>query len=146
MGVHSILFRADVFTFLIFGGSQGAATFNRILPEALSTAGRSDFQVLHLTGKGKFEETRKLYEGCAFSRLVIDSSPLMELFLGSADTVFCRSGGSSVAELALFGRSAVLIPYPYAAEKHQNDNANLHAAAAAHPHAAAALLDRIAAS
>ena len=41
----------------------------------------------------------------------------------SADTVFCRSGGSSVADLALFGKSAVLIPYPYAAEKHQNDNA-----------------------
>ena len=124
-------FSDKVFTFLIFGGSQGAATFNRNLPEALASAGRSDFQVLHLTGKGKLEETLKLYEKCTFPRLVIESSPRMELFLGCADTVFCRSGGSSVAELALFGKSAVLIPYPYAAEKHQNDNAGFYVSSGA---------------
>ena len=118
-------FRSDLFTILIFGGSQGAATFNRTLPQAAAEAG-NDLQILHLIGRGKLEETRSFYEKCTAPSLVIESSPLMELFLGSADAVFCRSGGSSVAELALFGKSAVLIPYPYAAEKHQNDNAEFY--------------------
>ena len=113
----------DKYTILIFGGSQGAATLNRTLPAALQELEGFDFQVIHLTGKGKKAETLPLYAKVSFPTLVLESSPLMELFLGSADLVFSRSGGSSVAELALFGKNAVLIPYPYAAEGHQADNA-----------------------
>ena len=120
--------REDLYTILIFGGSQGAATFNGNLPDALNTLGEEKFQVLHLTGKGKLEETLKRYEKSSFPRLVMEGSPRMELFLGSADLVFSRSGGSSVAELALFGSNAVLIPYPYAAEGHQKDNADFYVA------------------
>ena len=118
--------REDLYTLLIFGGSQGAATFNKNLPEGLKQLSDEAFQVIHLTGKGKLEETLQRYENLPFPRLVLESSPLMELFLGSADLVFSRSGGSSVAELALFGKNAVLIPYPYAAEDHQNDNASFY--------------------
>lgn len=113
----------ELFTILIFGGSQGAATINNALPPALKKISGGKFQVLHLTGKGKLEETAKLYEGAEFPLLLLESSPRMELFLGSADLVFSRSGGSAVAELLLFGKNAVLIPYPYAAEDHQTDNA-----------------------
>lgn len=118
----------ELCTILIFGGSQGAATFNKNLPLALNTLEEKNFQVIHLTGKGKLEETLKIYEKSSFPRLVLESSPHMELFLGSADLVFSRSGGSSVAELALFGKNAVLIPYPYAAEGHQSDNADFYVA------------------
>ena len=116
----------DRYTILIFGGSQGAATFNNHLPEALNRLGSGDFQVIHLTGRGKLESTLELYVQSPFPRLVLESSSRMELFLGSADLVFSRSGGSSVAELALFGKNAVLIPYPYAAEDHQTDNARFY--------------------
>ena len=118
--------KEELFTILIFGGSQGAATINNNLPHALNSLAGKVFQVIHLTGKGKLEETLKLYEKSSFPRLVLESSPLMELFLGSADLVFSRSGGSSVAELALFGKNAVLVPYPYAAEGHQSDNADFY--------------------
>ena len=100
----------DLFTILIFGGSQGAATLNKTLPEALKKLSGKSFQVIHLTGKGKLAETEKIYENSSFKYLLLESSPRMELFLGSADLVFSRSGGSSVAELTLFGKSAVLIP------------------------------------
>ena len=113
----------DVFTVLIFGGSQGAATLNKNIPAALKNICESSFQVIHLTGKGKLSETEELYKETPFQKLLLESSPRMELFLGSADLVFSRSGGSSAAELALFGKCAVLIPYPYAAEGHQEDNA-----------------------
>ena len=45
------------------------------------------------------------------------------MFYQAAYVVVARSGGSTVAELTLFGKFAFLIPYPYAAEDHQYDNA-----------------------
>ena len=84
-------------------------------------AGR--FQVLHLAGPDKLEETREAYRDAKFPLLLLPASEKMGLFLGAADLVLSRSGGSTVAELALFGKAAVLIPYPYAAEGHQADNA-----------------------
>ena len=55
--------------------------------------------------------------------VAIAASERMELFYAAADLVFSRSGGSSVAELLYFGKYAILIPYPYASELHQNANA-----------------------
>ena len=115
--------RPELYTILIFGGSQGAATINSVLPPALKSLGPGRFQVIHLTGKGKLEETARLYEDAGFPLLLLESSNRMDFCLGSADLVFSRSGGSAVAELLLFGKNAVLIPYPYAAEDHQTDNA-----------------------
>jgi len=110
-------------TILIFGGSQGAAVVNAALPEGLLQLNRTDLQVLHLTGKDKLESTLASYKDASFKRLVIEKTERMELFLSAADIVFSRSGGSSIAELALFGRPAVLIPFPFAAEDHQRANA-----------------------
>jgi len=111
-------------TVLVFGGSQGASIFNGVLPEALRRLrDRFEFQVLHLAGPKKLEEARAAYGPVDFPLLLLESSEKMELFLGAADLVVSRSGGSTVAELALFGRASMLIPYPYAAENHQFDNA-----------------------
>lgn len=112
-------------TILVFGGSQGAAVFNKYFPEAFCNIANKDFQVLHLAGKGKLEQTSQLYREAKFPYLVLESSEDMHLFLAAADVAVCRSGGSSLAELALFGLPAVLIPYPYAAEGHQTDNAGV---------------------
>ena len=115
--------KADLKTILIFGGSQGAAVFNTVLPQALLQCKEADFQVLHLCGKGKKSDPDSWYSNAGFPVLLLESSDAMEYFLGAADVVFCRSGGSTLAELALFGKGAFLIPYPYAAEGHQQDNA-----------------------
>jgi UDP-N-acetylglucosamine--N-acetylmuramyl-(pentapeptide) pyrophosphoryl-undecaprenol N-acetylglucosamine transferase len=48
----------------------------------------------------------------------------MHLAYNAADLVIARSGGSSVAEINAFGKYSVLVPYPFAAELHQDDNAN----------------------
>ena len=53
----------------------------------------------------------------------------MHLFYSAADLVISRSGGSTVSELAVFGKYALLLPYPFAAENHQEDNAKWLAAA-----------------
>jgi UDP-N-acetylglucosamine--N-acetylmuramyl-(pentapeptide) pyrophosphoryl-undecaprenol N-acetylglucosamine transferase len=108
--------------FLVTGGSQGAAVFNEILPEAFKKNG-NDFQVIHLTGKGKIADAEKGYENASFAVKLVETTGKMAEVMAAADLVFSRSGGSTAAELALFGKSSVFIPYPYAAEGHQMDNA-----------------------
>lgn len=106
----------------VTGGSQGAAVFNQILPEALKCCG-GDYQVIHLCGKGKLADAEKGYADAQFPYLLRESTGKMAEIMAGADLVFSRSGGSTAAELALFGVPSVLIPYPYAAEGHQMDNA-----------------------
>lgn len=115
-------FAADTPTVLVIGGSQGAASFNAILPEAFKKLS-APLQVMHLSGRGKREDTAAAYDGFGGKLLLLESSEHIEWFLGAADLVFARSGGSTLAELTLFGKPAVLIPYPYAAENHQRHNA-----------------------
>ena len=110
-------------TMLIFGGSQGAEIFNRTFPEAMQESINRQFQVLHLTGHGKFEMVNSTYEKAFFPSLVLPSASEMDLFYQAADVVVSRSGGSTIAELTLFGKFAFLVPYPFAAENHQYDNA-----------------------
>ena len=115
---------SDKVALLIFGGSQGAEIFNVTIPKALKELAKVyDFQVIHLTGKGKLDYTHDLYKDAVFPLLLLESSEKMELFYQASDLVFSRSGGSSVAEIAFFGKASILVPYPYAAENHQYDNA-----------------------
>ncbi len=124
-------FSGDLPTLLIFGGSQGAATLNRNFPAALRQLGDADVQVIHLAGPTKLEEVQKAYTGVPFQVLALGSCEEMALLYSAADLVIARSGGSTAAEIALFGKPAVLIPYPYAAEGHQWDNARCLVAAGA---------------
>ena len=115
-------FVPELSTLLVIGGSQGAASFNSVLPAVFKS--RPDrLQVMHLSGRGKREDTVEAYRGFTGKLLLLESSEHIEWFLGAADLVFARSGGSTLAELTLFGKPAVLIPYPYAAEDHQRRNA-----------------------
>ncbi|MFA7230534.1 MAG: UDP-N-acetylglucosamine--N-acetylmuramyl-(pentapeptide) pyrophosphoryl-undecaprenol N-acetylglucosamine transferase [Victivallaceae bacterium] len=118
-------------TMLIFGGSQGAQIFNEIFPNALKKFQKCKFQVIHLSGEGKFDALKAVYENVSFPVLALPSAAEMDLFYQAADVVVCRSGGSTVAELTLFGKFSFLIPYPFAAEKHQDDNARFLAASGA---------------
>lgn len=116
------VFQASKPLILVTGGSQGAAIFNQVLPEAFCRC-NDEFQVIHLTGKGKLEETAIRYSKAVFPFKLMESSGKMGELLAAADLVFSRSGGSTSAELALFGKAGVLVPYPFAAEGHQLDNA-----------------------
>jgi len=108
---------------LVFGGSQGAQVFNQTLPEALLQMGPQAPQVIHLTGKGKLEDVTKLYESAPFPYLTIAEADFMGLLYSACDVIICRAGASSIAEISLFDKYSFLIPYPYAADHHQDDNA-----------------------
>lgn len=127
VGEFNAKFSAD-FTFdspilLIFGGSQGAATINKKMPEIIRKLNIPNTQVIHLAGVTHAEETEKRYDGAGVKKVVLATSSEMGLLYSVADSVVCRSGGSTIAELALFAKFAVLIPFPFASEGHQADNA-----------------------
>lgn len=115
-------------TVLVFGGSQGARGINMGAPEALKAAANAaphKLQVLHLAGSKDEEAVHKAYSGAHLSLEVLPYLDEMEAAYGAADLVVCRSGASTLAELAAQRKPAVLVPYPFAAANHQESNARV---------------------
>lgn len=117
-------FLPDLPVALVFGGSLGAASINgNFIPDE-NIPGIERLQIIHLSGPGKLEEVRKNYHHSPCREvLTLESSPDMQILYAAADLVVSRAGGSTVSELACFGKYAILIPFPFAAEHHQNNNA-----------------------
>lgn len=116
-------------TILVFGGSLGAETINRKLVFNQDLPEIRDLQLLRLVGPGKLELYQELYQKQCCKTVALESSGEMHLFYSAADLVISRSGGSTVSELAVFGKYALLLPYPFAAENHQENNAEWLASA-----------------
>ncbi|MFZ2656974.1 MAG: UDP-N-acetylglucosamine--N-acetylmuramyl-(pentapeptide) pyrophosphoryl-undecaprenol N-acetylglucosamine transferase [Victivallales bacterium] len=116
---------------LVFGGSQGAEGINHKVPEAFKMQGNESFQVVHICGAGNMADLEKAYSGVPFKYRIIESSGEMEVFYSASDLVICRSGGSTVAELAVFAKFAILVPYPHATDNHQSDNADFYCSSGA---------------
>ena len=122
------------FTLLVTGGSGGASRINRAVTDALH--GLSDMkdkiQFIHQTGQRDYEETAAAYDKAGYASRVMQYIYDMASAYACADLVICRSGALTIAEITALGRPAVLIPYPFAADNHQEKNAReLEAAGAA---------------
>jgi len=115
------------FAILVMGGSQGARAINRAVVSALGelkAVGLVPF-VIHQTGK---EDLRKVigdYHGLGLDGEVKAFIEDMASAYARADLVICRAGATTIAELAALGKPSILIPYPYAAHKHQDINARV---------------------
>jgi UDP-N-acetylglucosamine--N-acetylmuramyl-(pentapeptide) pyrophosphoryl-undecaprenol N-acetylglucosamine transferase len=116
--------REGAIRLLVFGGSQGAARLNAVLPAAigeLPAALRP--AVLHQTGKHNFEETVQAYRSRGIEADVRPFIDDMASAYGWADLAVCRSGALTVTELAAAGVPAILVPFPAAVDDHQTRNA-----------------------
>jgi UDP-N-acetylglucosamine--N-acetylmuramyl-(pentapeptide) pyrophosphoryl-undecaprenol N-acetylglucosamine transferase len=114
------------FTFLVFGGSQGAESINHMFSEAvrLINKDRDQFQVIHVAGKSdRAEVIRKEYERAGIKSCVKAFEERMDLAWSAANFVICRSGAATVAEQIAFEVPGILIPFPRAADDHQTKNA-----------------------
>ncbi len=116
---------AQPFTVLITGGSQGAHHLNLEVIAALAelTDLKERLHFLHLTGEADREEVAAGYEQAGFGHEVAAFSPEMPALMARAHLIVCRAGASTLAELAAVGRAALLVPYPFAANNHQEFNA-----------------------
>ncbi len=112
-------------TLLVFGGSQGARAINqaviRSLPEL--TKRLPNLHIIHQTGERDYNEVQAAYAGVAVSAEVHKFIDNMPAFFARADVVLCRSGASTVAEIAAAGKPAIFVPFPRAADDHQRRNA-----------------------
>lgn len=115
----------DLFTFLVFGGSQGSKAINRLFSEAVCDLNKgTQFQVIHVTGKtGHAEEIRKLYLDAGIPACVKSFEERMDLAWSAASAVICRSGAATVAEQITYEVPGILVPFPQAADDHQTMNA-----------------------
>ena len=113
----------------VMGGSQGAASLNRAVLEALPAwRDREDLQVVHSVGRDKYQEFEDRVAKVDTGRLLyrpVEFIERMDLLYELADLMVCRAGASTVSELAAMGCAAVLVPYPYATAAHQDANAEV---------------------
>lgn len=112
------------FTLLVFGGSGGAHAINMTMKQAARGLKDSPaIQVLHQTGERDVEEVGAGYRDAGVTAHVLPYIYDMAGAYAAADLVVSRSGATTVAELAVCGKPAVLIPFPFAADNHQEYNA-----------------------
>lgn len=117
----------EQFHLLVFGGSQGARGINLAVKEAIPYLARLPFPlfVLHQAGQAQVEELDRAYDESGIPHEVVKFIDHMELAYSRAHLVVCRAGASSLAELSLFGRPSIQVPFPYAVDDHQKRNALL---------------------
>ena len=109
---------------LVFGGSQGAAALNRVVPAALALMLPAERpEVLHQAGRGRQAEVAAAYAAAGVSCDVREFIDDMADAYSWADLAVCRSGALTVAELAAAGVPGLLVPFPAAVDDHQTANA-----------------------
>ncbi|CAF26365.1 undecaprenyldiphospho-muramoylpentapeptide beta-N-acetylglucosaminyltransferase [Bartonella quintana] len=115
------------FHFLVFGGSQGASFFSRIVPEAIALLNNKIRRRLRIIQqvRGEVVELMKTYRSMGVQAEVAPFFNDMAERMAHAHFILSRAGASSVCEIAVIGRPALLIPYPYALDHDQAANAAL---------------------
>lgn len=114
------------FRLLVIGGSLGARVFSDVVPAAMAALPDGLRARLHVTQQCRAEDLERV--GAAYRAIGISAtlapffSDIAELLAG-AHLVIARAGASTVAELAVAGRPAVLVPLPHAIDDHQTANA-----------------------
>jgi len=117
---------ADKRTLFVFGGSQGSRAINNainaLLPQLLAD---KTIQIIWQTGRGEYEAVKAELSVNDKRVLVLPYIENMPTAFAAADVIVCRAGASSLAELAIAGKSTILVPYPYAAGNHQELNSRM---------------------
>jgi UDP-N-acetylglucosamine--N-acetylmuramyl-(pentapeptide) pyrophosphoryl-undecaprenol N-acetylglucosamine transferase len=118
--------RAAILTLLVFGGSQGSRVLNEAMTAALPLLKplRENLRLFHQTGKGDFDKVKESYVQNGF--LDAEVAPFffdMAGYFEKSDLVISRAGATTIAELIVAQKAAVLVPFALASEDHQAKNA-----------------------
>ena len=109
---------------LVIGGSQGAAALNETVPSAMKLLSASiAVEVWHQTGRGRAQDVSSVYQAFTDQARASEFIEDMAAAYQWADLIICRSGASTLAEIAVVGLAAILVPYPFAVDDHQTSNA-----------------------
>jgi UDP-N-acetylglucosamine--N-acetylmuramyl-(pentapeptide) pyrophosphoryl-undecaprenol N-acetylglucosamine transferase len=120
-------------TLLVFGGSQGAHAINQAMIESLPglRAKIPTLHIIHQTGQRDYDSVLEAYQQAGMAGQS-PAATLGEVYkfiddmpgtFARADLLVCRSGASTVGEITAAGKPAIFVPFPRAADDHQNVNA-----------------------
>jgi UDP-N-acetylglucosamine--N-acetylmuramyl-(pentapeptide) pyrophosphoryl-undecaprenol N-acetylglucosamine transferase len=112
-------------TILVTGGSQGAKALNKAFREAAPELVNRmpNLRIIHQTGERDLADTKAAYEKAGIEAEVSAFVTDMPAAFAKADLILCRSGASTVAEIAAAGKAAIFVPFPFATDDHQKRNA-----------------------
>ncbi|MEJ6950935.1 undecaprenyldiphospho-muramoylpentapeptide beta-N-acetylglucosaminyltransferase [Natronospora cellulosivora (SeqCode)] len=132
-GIKKMNLSTEKKTILVFGGSQGAMSINNAILDVyknyLNKNKRSIPQIIHITGKKNYKQVLEKIksEGININKLdnykIMPYLSEMEYAYAVADLIVSRAGATGLAEITAKGIPAILVPYPHAAENHQEHNA-----------------------
>lgn len=116
-------FSTERITVLVFGGSRGAKSINLAVMEALTKGMFKELQIIWITGSDDYSMVCQNIHGdrCRIFEYLND----MDNAYGAADLVVCRSGATTIAEIIACRVPAIMVPYPYATDNHQEKNARV---------------------
>jgi len=112
-------------TLLILGGSQGARRLNSLMLEAVEKCLvklSAPPVIIHQTGEHDEDMVRDKYSELGINARVQAFYRDMAEIYSQADLVISRAGATTLAELTVFHKPVILIPFPYAADNHQEIN------------------------
>ncbi len=116
----------DRFNLLVLGGSLGARVLSDVVPAAIAALPETLRARVMVTQQCRAEDLPRVRAAYATSGVVAQLAPFFEdvaTRLAQSHLVIARAGASTVAELAVAGRPAILVPLPHAIDDHQSANA-----------------------
>jgi UDP-N-acetylglucosamine--N-acetylmuramyl-(pentapeptide) pyrophosphoryl-undecaprenol N-acetylglucosamine transferase len=122
--LYGAIAQGDTRHLLIMGGSLGAHALNNYIVSILPQLKAAGIELLHQTGVNDVDAVRHAYVAAGYDAACVNA--FIDDMAGAyrwADVVFCRSGATTVAELAAAGKAAIFVPFPYAIHDHQTHNA-----------------------
>lgn len=111
---------------LVMGGSQGARILSDVVPPAIANLPMDMLRNIRVSHQAREEDAQRVSTYYAENGINADVQPFFHDVprrISEAQLVICRSGASSIADLTVIGRPAILIPYAAAAGDHQSANA-----------------------
>ena len=116
----------DRFNLLVLGGSLGARVLSDVVPAAIAALPvdfRARLSVTQQCRSEDLERVRAAYADCGVAARLAPFFEDVAALLEDSHLVIARAGASTVAELAVAGRPAILVPLPHAIDDHQSANA-----------------------
>lgn len=119
----------ETLTVLVLGGSQGAQAINEMMPEAaglFTDVLKGKIRIIHQAGDKKTDGVAEGYKAAEVEAVVEPFFRDMAAVYEKADLIVSRAGATTLAEISVLGKPAILIPFPYAADNHQEKNGDYY--------------------
>jgi UDP-N-acetylglucosamine--N-acetylmuramyl-(pentapeptide) pyrophosphoryl-undecaprenol N-acetylglucosamine transferase len=114
----------DVFTIMVFGGSQGSKIINDNFIECVQELIKNyEIQIIHIVGDYEKEKIKKIYNNYNIKSYVSNFEKNLFAFYKISDLVISRAGACSISEIIHFEKPSILIPFKWAKDNHQYKNA-----------------------